>query len=326
MINSNNYFVSQSYNNFEQYSLDVKRWDLDFRKFNTGDFRGQTTLLDVGNIQIGKTQLKGTIQQNGLTPKGYRSFVIPANSEQSFIWLNRKVSNNNILIFPKSCDLDAVSYNNFSVFVISIEENYLQHLIAENQLKNLNTTLDFSEKVITINQAFSNYLQSSLQSLFNKLLLNNDIINTQSTLFQIREKIPVMLLNFLNKNNFTSSITLNRKRDLALKKSIDYINSNNLKNISLSKLQEITSASQRTIEYAFLERFGVTPKNYLTNIKLHEVKHILQNPSNRELISKVANEFGFNHMGQFSADYKNFFGELPSETIFRIKGLEKVIS
>ena len=104
-----------------------------------------------------------------------------------------------------------------------------------------------------------------------------------------------------------------------MQKSIEYISKNKLSNISLSNLHGITNVSERTIEYAFLERFGVTPKNYLTNIKLHEVKSVLQSPSNRELISRVAKEFGFNHMGQFSADYKSFFGELPSETILRIK-------
>jgi AraC family ethanolamine operon transcriptional activator len=32
-------------------------------------------------------------------------------------------------------------------------------------------------------------------------------------------------------------------------------------------------------------------------------------------ISDVANDWGFWHMGQFAADYKKLFGELPSEIL-----------
>jgi len=33
------------------------------------------------------------------------------------------------------------------------------------------------------------------------------------------------------------------------------------------------------------------------------------------LVEKTARKFGFNHMGQFSKAYKDFFGELPSKTL-----------
>jgi AraC family ethanolamine operon transcriptional activator len=33
------------------------------------------------------------------------------------------------------------------------------------------------------------------------------------------------------------------------------------------------------------------------------------------LINEIANRWGFWHMSQFAADYRRFFGELPSETL-----------
>ncbi|NOR23809.1 MAG: helix-turn-helix domain-containing protein [Desulforhopalus sp.] len=32
----------------------------------------------------------------------------------------------------------------------------------------------------------------------------------------------------------------------------------------------------------------------------------------------VSNVWGFWHMGQFAADYRNLFGELPSETLQKV--------
>ncbi|UCG61547.1 MAG: helix-turn-helix domain-containing protein [Candidatus Zixiibacteriota bacterium] len=37
-------------------------------------------------------------------------------------------------------------------------------------------------------------------------------------------------------------------------------------------------------------------------------------------IADVANHWGFWHMGQFSADYRRLFGELPLETLRRGNG------
>jgi len=47
---------------------------------------------------------------------------------------------------------------------------------------------------------------------------------------------------------------------------------------------------------------------------LNEVRKKLKSNSDNLDIFQVASEFNFWHMGQFSRDYKNLFGELPSET------------
>jgi AraC-like DNA-binding protein len=79
-----------------------------------------------------------------------------------------------------------------------------------------------------------------------------------------------------------------------------------------------TGASERTLEYAFREHFGVTPKAYLQAVRLHQVRGELRaaNPAFAR-VSDVANRWGFWHMGQFAADYRKMFGELPSQTLKR---------
>ena len=48
----------------------------------------------------------------------------------------------------------------------------------------------------------------------------------------------------------------------------------------------------------------------------------LQNASSADLISTVAGQYGFWHMGQFAADYKRIVGEFPSETLRNAKTLK----
>ena len=83
-------------------------------------------------------------------------------------------------------------------------------------------------------------------------------------------------------------------------------------------MQEVCRAagvSWRTLDYAFRERLGVTPKQYLNAIRLNAVRRELRSAGPEVKISDVANRWGFWHMGQFAADYRKHFGELPSELL-----------
>jgi len=55
---------------------------------------------------------------------------------------------------------------------------------------------------------------------------------------------------------------------------------------------------------------------YLNRRALHQVRRALKaaNPS-VATVTQVASEFGVWELGRFARDYRNLFGELPSETL-----------
>jgi len=78
----------------------------------------------------------------------------------------------------------------------------------------------------------------------------------------------------------------------------------------------MTGVSDRTLEHAFRERFGITLKAYIRVHRLNSVnKILLQSDPSSTKINKIANSLGFWHMGQFAKDYQYYFGELPSATL-----------
>ena len=86
--------------------------------------------------------------------------------------------------------------------------------------------------------------------------------------------------------------------------------------LSVAELSRESGASIRTLRRGFQERFGVSPKTYLHAQRLIGVRrelYLAMQPNT--LITDVANSWGFWHMGQFAADYRAMFGELPSQTL-----------
>jgi AraC family ethanolamine operon transcriptional activator len=107
-----------------------------------------------------------------------------------------------------------------------------------------------------------------------------------------------------------------RARDRVLNHALAYIDRHDREPLTVFELTQVTRASERTLQYAFRERFGISPKSYLRTRRLNGAHKELRraNPS-KVRVSDAARQWGFEHMSQFAADYRRQFGELPSETL-----------
>jgi AraC family ethanolamine operon transcriptional activator len=77
-------------------------------------------------------------------------------------------------------------------------------------------------------------------------------------------------------------------------------------------------ASERTLQYAFQDHFGLSPRKFINIARLNTVRRALlvANPATNK-VSDLAAHREYWHSGQFAADCRRLFGELPSETLRR---------
>jgi AraC family transcriptional regulator, ethanolamine operon transcriptional activator len=84
---------------------------------------------------------------------------------------------------------------------------------------------------------------------------------------------------------------------------------------NLEDLIRETCMPQRTFYYNFKRMTDESPKRFIKNLKLKKVREeLIAAKRGMHTIQQIAGGYGFHHMGQFSQDYKNVIGELPSET------------
>jgi len=83
--------------------------------------------------------------------------------------------------------------------------------------------------------------------------------------------------------------------------------------LSMADLCEAVCANRRTLHLGFLELYGIPPMKYLHALRLCGARReILVSRDAKSRLTDVAMAWGFMHLGRFSANYKAFFGELPS--------------
>ena len=66
---------------------------------------------------------------------------------------------------------------------------------------------------------------------------------------------------------------------------------------SVSDLCRITGVSERTLQYAFSDHFGISPNRYLREVRLNTVHKALARASFGDVkVTDIANNYGFWHM------------------------------
>lgn len=96
----------------------------------------------------------------------------------------------------------------------------------------------------------------------------------------------------------------------------DYLRAHDDAALSITTLCEIAGVCERTLDYAFREHLGVTPARYLKLRRLTQVRRQLQNPEVPTAnVTEIAMRRGFYELGRFAGEYRQLFGELPSQTL-----------
>lgn len=90
--------------------------------------------------------------------------------------------------------------------------------------------------------------------------------------------------------------------------------------ICIEDLATMAQVSTRSLYAGFKEFCGISPMQYLRQIRLDRVREDLLNATVPVSISEIALRWGFMHQGRFSQEYKQRFGETPSQSLQRLRG------
>ena len=90
--------------------------------------------------------------------------------------------------------------------------------------------------------------------------------------------------------------------------------------ITVEALVVVTNASARSIYQSFKDCRGYSPMMFVKQVRLNHARRMLMMRQEESSVTGVAYRCGFSNLGHFSKDYRECFGELPSETLNRAKG------
>jgi AraC-like DNA-binding protein len=119
-------------------------------------------------------------------------------------------------------------------------------------------------------------------------------------------------------HNYTEALTESEGPASAAvaKQAIDLMHAHPETPWSTAELARATGASARALQRAFERSCQPSPMMYLRRLRLHRVHaELAANSPDSVTVTMVAGRWGFVHLGRFASQYRQLFGETPSETL-----------
>lgn len=129
--------------------------------------------------------------------------------------------------------------------------------------------------------------------------------------------ITGLLLN--QASNYTAALNRleNKNGPGDVKRAIDFMEAHLHLPITLVDIAKASGVPGRTLLEHFKDHRSVSPMRYLRNARLAKARQALLGTDCAASVTQIAMEWGFSHLGRFAIEYRNQFGESPSNTLTR---------
>ncbi len=301
-------FADRQFDDFDNMSEALTGWDLTVRQIDRGEFSGRLFHARVGQTEVVATEYHRRMLLEGAPPSGLWTFAVLASDDGRCIWQRQEVTSDDVLIFPGRGEFSGVTDDQYRLVAVSLSEETLQNACERNQITVPLSGLLRCERVPSRSVTC---LRHRLEDVVNGWwsFKSTDIVHWQKSVADI-------VVQILSRDAAIHYSPLTQLQDRALRQAESLIRQYRGQSLSVGELSAAVKVSQRTLRAAFVKYFGVAPAAYMIAVRLNGVRRDLKQGRFRS-IHDVASRWGFWHMGQFAADYRRHFGELPSMTVER---------
>jgi AraC family ethanolamine operon transcriptional activator len=301
------------FSDLDQLAEVTAAWDLDFARIDRSPFVGQIGQLDLGDIRYDLARFRSPLEQRGSPPEGRWTIAIPDNAAPRMVWRGRTLEAGMVPVYRPGSEIDVVSRRDFCVMPIAFEPPMLARLCQELDLPAFEHRLQRSD-VLMVDPRRVARISRVLRRMFAALAADTDLCSLPPFHRDLRERIPKLLLRTLA-GSVPAPPTRRRGRTIA--RCLEVIEASDPSELTVAGLAREVGVSERALQHAFAKWFQLTPKTYLKTRQLIAVRRRLRRAPKGTRVSEIAGACGFWHLGQFAADYRGMFGELPSQTLVR---------
>lgn len=209
-----------------------------------------------------------------------------------------------------------------SVLIIKLDEDRLtqtaQLMLGFNEDTPMLRGSNIREINLHLGDISFDAIFKQFSSLIDQFYMYPKLLNKTGVDDGIYSAIAMMLYPAMTSKTFNLLTDIRYERRL-LDHTCEYIKANLTSPITLAMLDKVSNMSRRKLHYAFQDRFGSSPMQWVRNERLILARHLINNTLPWQTVTAIALECGFTKMSTFSQFYKNRYGELPSIALAKSK-------
>jgi len=282
-------------------------WQLNFCQLEQGPMRTAVRVRHGEMLSLLEISMNRAVHQQGMAPPDTLTFGVRLSGE-AFRWRDGEVQANRFLTFGGSDGFEGVTVDTFHGLTFSVPQAAVVAL-AERIGMEVDASLWKSGVFDPSHETHS--LDEMTQKALGYLAPRGDVAMDLAA----EEEVLIAFLALSADPRILDDLSTGSQRARALRIARDYVQAHADENLPLSEISAVAGVSLRSLNRAFREALGVSPKAYYQRLRLSRFRRALIEGAESETISDAVNALGFWHMGQLARDYRALFGELPSATV-----------
>lgn len=267
--------------------------------------KGHHQILQLHSMQIAYVQRPGGFMYDTSSPKDCFNFAVVEECADKACFESIKIHTGDIVFFDDSRSLNFMTNNAIKLCVVNIQKDKVGTLQPKISQALYHTIKD-TDRVIS----------KTLREIWKQFTSQDGLKKDSDRFRNTEEKIKGLLLKMLTEQTPTlPKLTKGEKIALKIRDQVYYHMD---AKFDIDHLANEHKISKKTLHNGFKSLFGFSPGHFLRQMKLNLVHNELKksNPD-QTTVSRVAQKWGFTHMGHFSDYYAELFGEVPSLTLRR---------
>ncbi len=298
VLDAGEYLESVFDNYFEMVRNSVDWAIFCIYQLKPNSLNGVLRVLELPNMQIARTDSVGALMYDFVVPKKRTSLAILDKVGDKSCLDHLKLQSGMIGVMDDQRAYNFIHNDRIQFFDLSLKEGadpVLRSRLAQSVNKSY---IDTGKKIARL-------LWHIIDSYGNRAPLSCE----QSA--RIERQITEALLQMTERQEAREpDFTPSEQVALTIRKQIFNHMDGHFTTASLARQHGI---SERSLQNAFKSLFGFTPNQFIRLLKLNLVHHeLVQSDPGRANVSRVAQKWGFSHLGRFASQYAELFGEAPS--------------
>jgi AraC family transcriptional regulator, ethanolamine operon transcriptional activator len=296
----------------------ISGWTQRYEQLNRGNFCGHLAELCFGTTQVFLEHTNLALRQTCTVPAGHVWFGLPLSDARTASINGVSIQHGRIALHKGGSRFELSTPDNLSFWGIVVREDsllaYARQFEHEAWLDNAlrQPVLKADERTIRAAQDACNEILHSPPAVRNAL--ESSPVNRSLTEHALRALFAV----FQTAAPVAPDRISDRQRQRLVERVDGYVRANSDRLVPVAELCTTLSISRRALQTSFQDVLGISPHAYIRAISLNGVRgHLKDSHSPYSSIQDAAAAFGFWHMSQFAQDYRQLFGERPSDTFKR---------
>lgn len=293
----------------------LNSWDHQYQQISPGTFYGRFLHTQNDVLGVYRNRWERAIHYRG-APKGIVMFAVTLAQTSEAHWMGQRVGVDDMCVQRCGAEAEYFSASLWDMLAFTIPETELTRQIVDITHDDPETLLHTHgavhltpQRAAQVRQAALTYIDTAVRSVATP--------DAPSPLPQMATSIVELLARTLvsTQPQRHAKASLDRPRQL-IYKAEDLYGQHANQPLHIGQLCRELGVSERTLRNAFYKLTDSSPHAYLKTQRLNQVHRELRDSDPGEVqIKQLAYANGFYHLGHFSQDYKQLFGELPSETL-----------